>query len=149
MKRRKEREFALQVLYAMEFNDDSPRELIERMSERHKKYATEFAREIINRCVQNKDKIDGYIVPYLKNWDYQRVAVIDKVLLRMAVTEFLYLSAVPPEVSMNEVLEISKQYSTKRSSRFINGVLDPILKKLRAESKIKKEGRGLISPQRK
>ncbi|HHJ53269.1 MAG TPA: transcription antitermination factor NusB [Caldithrix abyssi] len=146
MKRRKEREFALQILFALEFNPEAQWiELVERLDEKRKKYNTPFARELIKNCVTHLDEIDAYIKQQLLNWDYNRVAVVDKVLLRMAVAEFLFFETVPPEASINEAIEISKEYSTERSGKFINGILDAILKKLKSEGKLRKTGRGALS----
>lgn len=144
MKRRKEREFALQTLYALEFNTDSIAELLEHFSDQQKKYASSFALDLIRECTDRRDELDDYITPQLKNWEYGRVAVIDKVLLRMAVAEFMYFESVPPEATLNEMIEISKKFSTERSGKFINGIMDAILKKLRKDNKLKKSGRGLV-----
>ncbi|MGD9898397.1 MAG: transcription antitermination factor NusB [Calditrichaceae bacterium] len=145
MKRRKEREFALGILYACEYNSDPYSSLIERMDEEQKKHASDFAVRIIKLCTEQKDDLDEAIVSKLQNWDYGRVAVIDRILLRMAMVEFLYFDEIPPEVSLDEVIEISKIYSTERSGKFINGVLDALLKQLREENRLNKSGRGLIS----
>jgi N utilization substance protein B len=145
MKRRKEREFALKILYAREYNSETPYVLIERMDEEQRALATDFAIGIICKCIDRKGDLDKLIKSKLQNWDFQRVAVIDKILLRMAIIEFLCFEEIPPEVTLNEIIEISKQYSTERSGKFINGILDAILKKLRYEEKIQKKGRGLIS----
>ena len=145
MKRRKEREFALQVLYAHEFNPEPVSVIVERLNDDKKKLATDFALGIITSCIEKKDELDQEIKTKLKNWDFQRVAIIDKILLRMAIVEFLCFEEIPPEVTLNEIIEIGKHYSTERSGKFINGVLDAVLKKLRREEKIQKRGRGLIS----
>ena len=145
MKRRKEREFALQILYALEFNHTPFSDQIERMDPQFKQYATEFSKKIIEICDEYKDKLDSEIKARLINWDFNRIAVIDKILLRMAMAEFLYFEDVPPEVTLNEMIEISKRYSTERSSKFINGILDAFLKRLRAGKLPNKKGRGLIS----
>ena len=144
MKRRTERQFALQSLYSLEYNDIQVSELLERLDGPNKKSASEFSLKLIKECSQRKDELDALIKPYLKNWEFSRIAVIDKILLRMAVVEFLYFELVPPEATMNEVIEISKEFSTERSGKFINGVLDSILKKLRKEKKLKKKGRGSL-----
>ncbi len=144
MKRRAERQFALQSLYSLEYNNIQVPELLERLDEPNKKSASEFSLKLIEECSQRKDELDTLIKPYLKNWEFSRIAVIDKILLRMAVAEFLYFELVPPEATMNEVIEISKDFSTERSGKFINGVLDSILKKLRKEKKLKKTGRGSL-----
>ncbi len=145
MKRRKEREFALKILYAVELNPIPFTEQIEQMDSHYKKNASDFSKRIIKICSSNKDELDSKIKSQLKNWDFNRVAIIDKILLRMAMAEFLYFDSVPPGVTINEMIEVSKIYSTERSSRFINGILDAVLKKLSAENLIKKTGRGLIS----
>ena len=88
--------------------------------------------------------LHGIIEPILKNWDADRVAIIDMILLKMALTEFTNFPSIPTKVTLNEFVEISKMYSTEKSKDFINGVLDRLLKKLNAEGKIKKAGRGLL-----
>lgn len=149
MKRRKEREFALQLLYAVEVTGDQPKEQLDRIADDLGKYSTTFAQDLIESVYDNHEQIDTYIRQQLINWDYKRVAIIDKILLRLAIAEFLYFETIPPEVTINEVLEISKNYSTKKSSKFINGVLDGILKKLTTEHKLKKKGRGVLPPSKK
>ncbi len=144
MTRRQEREFALQVLYGLEFNEASVSEMIDRLLETQNKKATEFSLQLINYAVQNREELDGLIEERLRNWEYKRVAAIDKILLRMAIAEFLYFESIPPQATLNEVIELSKEYGTDRSSKFINGVLDAILKKLRKEKRLNKTGRGLV-----
>lgn len=144
-KRRNEREFALQVLYAQEFNSLPADEQISLLDEELRQYASDFARKIIDRSLEKKNELDREIKLHLHNWDFNRVAIIDRILLRMAIVEFLFFDEVPPEVTINEMIEISKLYSTERSGKFLNGILDSLLKKLRSENLIKKSGRGLIS----
>lgn len=84
------------------------------------------------------------IKPVLKNWDSERVAVIDMILLKMAVAELLYCKTIPPKVTLNEYVELAKSYSTSKSKEFINGILDKILEELQAQALIAKEGRGLM-----
>jgi len=85
----------------------------------------------------------GIIEPTLKNWDADRVAIIDMVLLKMALSELTSFPTIPTKVTLNEFVEISKLYSTDKSKDFINGILDRLMKKLNKEGKIQKEGRGL------
>ncbi len=144
MTRRQEREFALQVLYGLEFNEAGISEMVDRLHETQKKKATEFSLKLISETVQNREELDRLIEERLRNWEYKRVAVIDKILLRMAIAEFLYFNSVPPQATLNEMIELSKEYGTERSSKFINGVLDAVLKKLRKENRINKTGRGLV-----
>ena len=137
MKRREARETALKVLYAHEFNDDDLSSIINHLSEEKKITVSDFTKQIIDYYVINKSEIDKKIVAQLHNWDYKRVAIIDKILLRMAVVEFLYFDTIPPEATINEMIEIGKNYSTERSGKFINGVLDAILGKIRPGKKKK------------
>jgi len=145
MLRRKEREFALKVLYAVMFNDISSDRQAEYLKQSEPEFATKFSIDLINRCTENKEQLDTLIRDKLKHWDLKRVAVIDRVLLRMALAEFLYFEDIPPKVTIDEIIEISKEYSTEKSSQFINGILDALLKQLDKENKIKKSGRGLIT----
>ncbi|MBD3225995.1 MAG: transcription antitermination factor NusB [Caldithrix sp.] len=145
MKRRREREFALRVLFAHEFNPVPIYQQIENLNAEFRKFDTQFARSIIDIYTDNKEHLDRRIETHLINWDFGRLAIMDRVLLRMALVEFLYMEDIPPEVTINEIIEISKMYSTDKSSRFVNGMLDAILKKLIENKEIVKSGRGLIS----
>ncbi len=93
-------------------------------------------------CLKN-DEFLQIIEPTLQNWDAERVAVIDMILLKMALCELINFPTIPSKVTLNEFVEISKQYSTEKSKEFINGILDRLMKTLLKEGKIVKEGRGL------
>ncbi|MBK8082325.1 MAG: hypothetical protein IPK25_19860 [Saprospiraceae bacterium] len=84
------------------------------------------------------------IKPVLKNWDSERVSIIDMIILKMAVAELIFCTTIPPKVTLNEFVDVAKDYSTSKSKEFINGVLDKLLENLNEAGKIKKEGRGLI-----
>ena len=146
MKRRKEREFALQSLYGLEFNDISVIEMVDLLSKNREKAASDFSVMLIRKCSEHREELDKYIISHLKNWNYDRVAMIDKILLRMAVAEFLYFESIPPEATLNEMIEISKEFSTEKSGKFINGIMDSVLKTLQKQKKITKTGRGLVPP---
>ena len=92
----------------------------------------------------NDNKLKGFIDDKLTNWDKERVAVLDNILLKMAVCELLYFPSIPIKVTINEYLELSKEYSTPKSSLFINGILNVIHKELEEKELIKKIGRGLL-----
>lgn len=109
-----------------------------------KETAEEFGRTLLEKVYENEEFIRTLVEPTLKNWDPERVAVIDMILLVMAVTEFLFFPTIPTKVTLNEYVEVSKLYSTPKSKDFINGILDRLMKALKAEGKILKEGRGLI-----
>ncbi len=101
--------------------------------------------EALLQNVHNKDKsLLEIIEPTLNNWDVDRVAIIDMISLKMALSELMIFPTIPTKVTINEFVEISKMYSTEKSKDFINGILDRLMKKLDKEGKIKKEGRGLI-----
>ncbi|MCG8346135.1 MAG: transcription antitermination factor NusB [Chlorobiales bacterium] len=107
--------------------------------------ATAFFRELLQCIVDNKKEIDGYIAKHTFNWDMNRIAIIDKNILRMALAELLHFEDIPPKVSINEAIEIAKKFnSTDKSSKFVNGILDAIFNDLKSSGKIKKCGRGLI-----
>lgn len=100
--------------------------------------------EVLFKNVFEQDKeLLEIIEPTLKNWDAERVAVMDMILLKMAISELLTFPTIPTKVTLNEFVEISKMYSTDKSKDFINGILDRLLKKLEKEGKIEKKGRGL------
>ncbi len=100
-----------------------------------------YAHELLHAVLDKKDYCMELIEPKLKNWDKDRVALIDLLLLRMGVCELLYFPTIPTKVSINEYIDIAKQYSTPQSGQFVNGVLDNILKDLLKENKIKKTDR--------
>jgi len=105
--------------------------------------ALEFAIELLLKSIDHSEEYRELITPKLQNWDIERIAVMDLLLMRLALTEILNFPTIPVKVSMNEYIDISKNYSTPRSREFINGVLDKITKELKAGGKIYKEGPGL------
>jgi N utilization substance protein B len=92
----------------------------------------------------HKDELDKHIKFRVDNWEMNRIALIDKILLRMGICELLYFPDIPPKVSINEAIEIAKLYSTAGSGKFINGILDVILTELKDTGKLNKTGRGLL-----
>ena len=100
----------------------------------------DFGGRLLEFVLDADEQLLTRIQPVLQNWDVERVAVIDMVLIKMAVGEFLQFSGIPASVSLNEYVEISKAYSTDKSKEFINGVLDRLLKQLQEEGLVSKEG---------
>jgi transcription antitermination protein NusB len=143
--RSREREFAMQVLFACEFNPDPWPDQLTRLEQGAHIQCTPYVQQLVGLYHEHKQEIDDEIVHLLKNWDLRRVAILDKVVLRMALVELLYFSEIPPEVSMDEAIELAKKYSTDASGKFVNGLLDAVFRKLVGEKRIKKTGRGLIS----
>lgn len=103
----------------------------------------EFGEELLLKVVDADTELLNLISPSLKNWDAERVAILDMILLKMAIAEFLYFPSIPTKVTLNEFVDISKLYSTDKSKDFINGILDRLLRKLTEDKLITKEGRGL------
>lgn len=104
----------------------------------------DFAKELIRKTIINHDELRGLIEMHSKNWDVDRIAFMDILIMQLAIAEFLYFPSIPTKVSMNEYIELSKFYSTEKSRNFINGILDKTLKDLKSSGKIEKAGRGLI-----
>lgn len=104
----------------------------------------DFANELLTKTLLNDAKWTKEIEGKTPNWDKDRIADMDSILLKMAICELLNFQTIPEKVTINEFLEIAKEYSTPKSSIFINGILDNLVKEYRAEGKLNKIGRGLI-----
>ncbi len=111
---------------------------------RDKKDELNFVKELLEKTMSGDAESEILIRDLAKNWDLDRLAKIDIILLKMALTEFTSLSSVPKKVTLNEYIEISKYYSTPKSQMFINGILDKAVLLLEKEGKLIKTGRGLI-----
>ncbi len=144
-RRRQAREKALQILFAIEMNPDAYQELIENFySDMQGQSDIEFSRSLIRKVIGNRDTLDDYIKDKASNWELERITLIDRILLRMGIAEILYFPDIPPKVTINEMIEISKEFSTINSGKFINGILDSILNDFKKTGKLKKFGRGLL-----
>ena len=104
----------------------------------------EFVTLLFKKTVLNEVDLAKEYIDKTPNWDAERIAEIDTIILKMAICEFLKFPSIPVKVTINEYLEIAKEYSTPKSSIFINGILDNLVKEFQNEDKIKKSGRGLI-----
>lgn len=104
----------------------------------------DFAEKLFRKVYLNDDDLAGEMVGKTPNWDKERIAEIDTILIKMALCEFLQFSSIPVKVTINEYLEIAKEYSTPKSSIFINGVLDKLSKEYQEEKRLNKIGRGLM-----
>lgn len=109
-----------------------------------KGYQTNFAEKLFLRTQRNLKELDAIIEDQISNWDMERLALIDRQILRIALCELLYFEDIPTKVSINEAIEIAKHYSTSKSGKFINGILDAAYNKLNEEGRIEKSGRGLV-----
>ena len=98
----------------------------------------EFARLLLNTVVEKDKHLESLIIPKLKNWDPERIAALDMIIMKMGVAEFLYFETIPPKVTINEYIDISKEYSTQQSGQFVNGILDNIHKELVRNNQLQK-----------
>jgi transcription antitermination protein NusB len=100
--------------------------------------------DLFRKTILHGDEYQEMIRKFSENWDFERLALMDILIMQMAITEAIHFPSIPAKVTLNEYIEISKYYSTEKSSYFINGILDKIFLMLRTDEKIKKTGRGLI-----
>jgi len=107
----------------------------------------EYAKKLLRKTLLNFDQYDELIKENSKNWDFERIAFMDMVIMKMAINELLEFPSIPTRVTLDEYIEIAKYYSTEKSNVFINGILDKIVSHLKEENKINKQGRGLIGEQ--
>ena len=139
------REKVMQALYAYEISKEPIERIIDEIVDlKSQKQALTFARQLITTVIEHQEEIDSKIKKQVANWEFNRIAVIDRILLEMGICELLYFEDIPPKVTINEAIEIAKRFSTKKSGQFINGVIDSILADLKAKGQLKKSGRGLV-----
>ena len=104
-----------------------------------------FIQELFCATIMHSGEYEELIQSRTRNWELERIALTDIILIKMALTELLHLPEIPVKVTLNEYIELSKQFSTQKSKSFINGILDKLVADLQTESKIKKRGRGLMT----
>lgn len=126
--RRKAREFALQALYIMEIAAEGADKVL---ADIHRESGAplevlEYTDRLVRETASRIKDLDAIIRKQCANWELDRVAVLDKNILRMAITEILHFDDIPPKVSIDEAIELAKKFSTEKSGVFINGILDPI-----------------------
>ena len=97
-----------------------------------------FAHELLDAVLEKKEVTMELIRPKLKNWDAERIATLDMIFMQMGVCEFLFFETIPPKVTINEYIDLAKDYSTPLSGQFVNGILDNIHKELIAENRMHK-----------
>ena len=129
--RRKARELALQMLYQHDLSGNAPDMIIDTFEDlqKSKPNTREFASKIFRGTVDHLADIDGMIQAQAENWRLSRMAVVDRNIIRMSVYEFLHETGTPKLVVIDEAIEIAKRYGNDKSSQFINGILDGILKR--------------------
>ena len=129
--RRKARELALQMLYQHDVSGNPPDMIVTTFEDlqKSKPNTREFATRVFKGTVDNLQKIDAMIVQQADNWRIERMAVVDRNIIRMSIYEFLHENDTPKLVIIDEAIEIGKKFGTQKSSQFINGILDGILKR--------------------
>ena len=140
MSRRIAREKVLQVLFSITVGK-TPVEVAQKIIEEEElvEKDKEFARSILHEVLQHLTEIDTLYVPHLKDWQMERIANVDRTLLRMAVCEMLYMKGIPATVSINEAVELAKIFGGDESPKFVNAVLDNVKKELFKEIENGKE----------
>ncbi len=136
-KRRKARELALQFLYQLDLNgavDPTPYETEFWTQHPVDERTREYAATLVHGAKTHHAKIDELITQYTEHWDLDRMSVVDRNILRLAVFELGWEHDVPPKVAINEAIEVAKKFGTRESGRFINGVLDRAHRELRPAS---------------
>ncbi|MEA3504242.1 MAG: transcription antitermination factor NusB [Bacteroidota bacterium] len=104
----------------------------------------DFVRKLYRTAIFNSEEYNTLIGDRAQNWDFDRIALMDIIIIKMAITEFTEFDSIPTKVTMNEYIELSKVFSTPKSKKFINGILDKLLGQFEKEGKVKKIGRGLL-----
>jgi N utilization substance protein B len=122
--------------------EDGPDKLL--MDLYKSKEDTDYVIKLFRETIRHRDEYVEYIKQNTRNWDLDRIAFMDILIMQIAIAELIAFQSIPTKVTLNEYLEISKFYSTNKSNVFINGVLDKVLMQLKEENKISKAGRGLI-----
>lgn len=128
--RRKAREIALEALYRIEVANDDAEAILKDIfiSGKPKSDIQDYAKRLVKETTSHLHDIDKIINEVAENWKLSRIAIIDKNILRFAICEIRYFDDIPPKVSLDEAIEIAKKYSTENSGRFVNGVLDKVMK---------------------
>jgi N utilization substance protein B len=145
--RREARERTLQALYALELGGGDAEHVLRNVIKnrlKDDKEAVAFSTALFLKTLDFAQEADETVVAYTKNWELSRIALIDRILLRMAMCEMLSFPDIPPKVTINEAIEVAKRFSTAKSGQFINGILDAVLIEYQQSGRLHKSGRGLV-----
>jgi len=132
-KRRRARELVLQALYESEFSDRAALEVVDQHIERRdpSEEGADRARDLFLKTVEKREELDGIIRRYLENWDFERLSLIDRNIVRFALAEVLYFPDVPSSVIIDEAIEIAHRYSSDEAGRLVNGLVDRAVREFR------------------
>lgn len=136
--RRTARECVVKSLYAQKMTEERLETVVLDLMEREEvpSEVHDFCKTLALKTHVHADEFDELIQGKSEHWDFDRIALLDKIILRMAMCELLYFEDIPPKVSISEAIEIAKEYSTENSGSFVNGILDSILNDLKKEGRI-------------
>ncbi|MGQ0829571.1 MAG: transcription antitermination factor NusB [Bacteroidota bacterium] len=126
------------------FNDNTNPDLALISLYKDKEEDEQFVKELFHQTILRNEEVAKLISDKTKNWEIERIAMMDVLLMKMAITEMLHFSNIPVKVTLNEYIEISKTYSTPKSKVFINGILDKLVADFKTENRLNKVGRGLM-----
>ncbi|MDH7514548.1 MAG: transcription antitermination factor NusB [Bacteroidota bacterium] len=145
--RREARVHAMQILYAYELSGEPIEMLVESIAGENAGQAQDhfdLVKRLVYSAINHRNETEEIIRSFVRRWEFDRIARVDGVLLRLGICEFLYFPEIPVKVTIDEYVEIAKQYSTVKSGRFVNGILDAVLHDPNLQSRIRKSGRGLV-----
>ena len=144
-KRRRARELALQAIYAIEIAANPKATVISDIGKMEEdEEIVRFAVKLFETVLEHGESVDKEVMSVVENWDFERIALLDRLILRLALSELLYFEEIPPKVTINEAIDLAKKFSTAQSGRFVNGILDSLYQKYKSEKGLVKRGRGLI-----
>ena len=146
--RRQVRERVLQALYAQEVSGDTPEHVLGtllRPTFKGEKTYVRFAEKLFLRGLDVRTEADTLLDKHVQNWEISRLALTDRLVLRMAVAEMVHFPDIPPKVTINEAVDLARTFGSEKSGAFVNGVLDAILGDLREQGRLQKTGRGLVN----
>ncbi len=150
IKRRDIRIKVMQILYAHIISDDPIKKVKkDLLSELKEEESIEFADQLIDLVLKNEKLLDAYILDKVVNWELESMAFVDKNYFENWCCRNVYFPEIPPKVSINEAIDISKEFCTRNSGKFVNGILDAVLEELKKENKLNKTGRGLLNLKKK
>ena len=134
-KRRRARELVLQALYESEFSDRPALQVVDEQIQRRgpSDEGADRARDLFLKTVETRDELDRIIRSFLEHWDFERVSLVDRNILRFALAEVLYFPDVPSSVIIDEAIEVAHRYSSEEAGRFINGLVDRFVKEFRKD----------------
>ena len=138
--RRLGREGVFQGLYALEISSEKKEKILDDIFKRYSFNSLNqaFISDLFFKTINNKEFLEKTIITHAENWEIQRIALLDKLILLMAICELYFMDDIPPKVTISEAIEIAKRYSTEESSSFVNGILDAVYKAMENKTQANK-----------